>query len=48
MSENQFELLWKPIKEILQKTISPIVYTTYIEKLEPVDVDGTKIVLKTV
>ena len=47
MSENQFELLWKPIKEILQKTISPIVYTTYIEKLEPVDVDGTKIVLKT-
>lgn len=47
MSENQFELLWRPIKEIMQKIISPIVYTTYIEKLEPVDIDGTKIVLKT-
>ncbi len=48
MSEtNQFEFLWKRISETLQSTLSPITYNTYISKLAPVDMDGTKIILST-
>lgn len=44
---NQYELLWKQIKEVMRDTISPITYDMYISKLVPVDIDGTRIVLKT-
>ena len=48
MSENeQYEFLWGRVREILRNTISPITYKTYIEKLAPIDIDGTKLVLKT-
>ena len=48
MSEiNQFEILWKQVQEVMQETISPITYSTYVAKLSPVDIDGTKIILKT-
>ena len=48
MSENeQYEFLWGRVREILRNTLSPITYNTYISKLVPADVDGTKLVLKT-
>ena len=48
MSENnQYEFLWKQIRELLQGSLSTVTYNTYISKLVPVDIDGTKIVLKT-
>ncbi len=48
MSENsQYEILWKPIRECLEQTLAHITFTTYISGLTPVDVDGTRIVLKT-
>ena len=48
MSENnQYEILWKKIRGILQASMSTVTYNTYISKLVPVDIDGTKIVLKT-
>ena len=48
MSENnQYSILWKQIREALQASLSPITYNTYISKLVPVDVEDTKIVLRT-
>lgn len=48
MSESsQYEFLWDRIREVLQKSMSTVTYNTYIAKLVPVDIDGTKIVLKT-
>lgn len=48
MSENaNFDFIYNPIKEKMQELISHINYTTYIEKLVPVDVDGRIIVLET-
>lgn len=48
MSENnQFDILWKPIQANLEQSLAHITYTTYISGLKPVDVDGTRIVLKT-
>ena len=48
MSENnQYEILWKAIRENLEQTLAHITYTTYISGLKPVDIDGTRIVLKT-
>ena len=48
MSENnQFDILWKPIQANLEQSLAHITYTTYISGLRPVDVDGTRIVLKT-
>ena len=48
MSENnQFEFLWKQIQGVMQEMISPITYEMYISKLVPVDIEETKIVLKT-
>ena len=44
---NQYEILWKKIREVLESTISTVTYKTYLSKLVPVDIDGTKIVLKT-
>lgn len=48
MPENQqYDILWKQIKEVMQETISPITFEMYISKLVPIDIDGTKIILKT-
>ena len=48
MSEKgNFDFLYNPIKEKMQELVSHINYTTYIEKLVPVDVDGRFIVLET-
>ena len=43
----QYEFLWQQICEALQKTLATVTYNTYIAKLVPVDIDGTKIVLQT-
>ena len=42
-----FDFIYEPIKEKMRESLSHIVYTTYIEKLKPVDVDGRYIVLQT-
>lgn len=42
-----FDFIYNPIKEKMHEIISYINYTTYIEKLMPVDVDGRFIVLET-
>ena len=48
MSENNpYSILWRQIREVLQASLSPITYNTYISKLVPVDVEDTKIVLRT-
>lgn len=48
MAENgNFDFLYNPIKEKMQELVSHINYTTYIEKLSPVDIDGRFIVLQT-
>lgn len=44
---HQYEILWKKILEVLENTISHITFRTYISTLVPVDLDGTKIVLRT-
>ena len=44
---NQYEVLWRRIQEVLRDTLSPITYNTYISKLTPVDIEDTKIVLRT-
>ena len=44
---NQYEVLWRRIRTVLSDTLSPITYNTYIAKLTPVDIEGTKIVLRT-
>ncbi len=40
-----YEILWKTTLPELEKTISSISYTTFIEPIIPVDIIGTKIVL---
>lgn len=47
MAEKQYEILWKKILETLENTVSQITFRTYISTLSPVDIDGTKIILKT-
>lgn len=42
-----YEIIWKQTLVELQKTVSPITYSTYIEQLKPVDTDGRKLVLVT-
>ena len=42
-----FDFIYDPIKEKMKELISHINYTTYIEKLTPVDIDGRIIVLET-
>ena len=42
-----FDFIYNPIKEKMHEIISYINYTTYIEKLVPVDIDGRFIVLET-
>ena len=43
-AKGNFDFLFNPIKEKMRDLISPINYTTFIEKLVPVDVDGRCIV----
>lgn len=45
--KGNFDFLYNPIKLKMQELVSHINYTTYIEKLKPVDVDGRYIVLET-
>ncbi|MDE6598293.1 MAG: chromosomal replication initiator protein DnaA [Clostridia bacterium] len=45
--KGNFDFLYNPIKEKMEELVSHINYTTYIEKLVPVDVDGRFIVLET-
>ena len=45
-AKGNFDFLFNPIKEKMRDLISPINYTTFIEKLVPVDVDGRCIVLE--
>ena len=40
-----FEILWNNALKELENTVSMINYTTYIKRLKPVDIDGTKIIL---
>jgi chromosomal replication initiator protein len=44
--KGSFDFVYNPIKEKMQETISHINYITYIERLEPVDIDGKYIVLE--
>ena len=41
-----FELLWKNTLGCLEKMISRITFTTFLEKLEPVDLDGSTLILR--
>ena len=45
--KGNFDFLYNPDKLKMQELVSHINYTTYIEKLKPVDVDGRYIVLET-
>ncbi|MCD8373317.1 MAG: chromosomal replication initiator protein DnaA, partial [Clostridia bacterium] len=45
-THGNFDFLYTPIKEKMSELVSCINYTTFIEKLEPVDVDGRYIVLQ--
>ncbi len=45
--KGNFDFIYNPIKEKMQELVSHINYTTYIEKLVPVDIDGRFIVLET-
>ncbi len=42
-----FDFLYDPIKEKMREKISPINFTTFIDKLVPVELDGRCIVLET-
>ncbi|MBQ9480902.1 MAG: chromosomal replication initiator protein DnaA [Clostridia bacterium] len=42
-----FEILWNNALKELEKTVSPISFSTYIQKLKPVDMDENKIILCT-
>ena len=47
MAENsQFELLWNKIKERAESMINPVVFSTFIENLVPVDIVNRKLVLQ--
>jgi len=45
--KGNFDFLYNPIKEKMKEIISPITFSTYIENLEPIDLDGKFIVLQT-
>lgn len=48
MSKNgNFDFIYTPIKEKMRELVTPITFSTYIEKLVPVDLDGRFIVLET-
>lgn len=45
--KGNFDFLYNPIKEKMRELVSHINYTTYLEKLVPVEIDGRYIVLET-
>lgn len=45
--KSNLDFIYQPIKEKMQELISHINYTTFIEKLTPVEIDGRFIVLET-
>ncbi len=45
--KGNFDFIYNPIKEKMRELVSHINYTTYIEKLVPVEIDGRYIVLET-
>lgn len=45
--KSNFDFIYNPIKEKMRELVSPISYTSYIENLVPVDIDGRFIVLET-
>ena len=45
--KGNFDFIYNPIKEKMRELVSHINYTTYIEKLVPVEIDGRYIVLQT-
>lgn len=44
--KSQIELLWEKVKERAERIINPISYSTFIEKLVPVDIRDKKLVLQ--
>ena len=40
-----YEILWNSALEVLKNTASSIAYSTYIQKITPVDLEGRKLVL---
>ncbi len=42
----QYELLWQKALGAIERSISRLAYTTFVEKLVPVDLDGTTIILQ--
>ena len=46
-NKGNFDFIYNPIKEKMRELVTPITYTTYIEKLTAVDIDGRFIVLET-
>ncbi len=48
MAKNgNLDWIYAPIREKMQELVSHVTYTTYLEKLVPVDIDGRMIVLET-
>ena len=45
--KGNLDFIYNPIKEKMRELVTPITYTTYIEKLTAVDIDGRFIVLET-
>ncbi len=44
--KNQLDIIWAKVKDILQGTVSPITFKTYICLLEPVDFEGARMFLQ--
>ena len=44
---SNLDFIYRPIKQKMEEIISPINFSTYIEKLVPVEIDGRYIVLET-
>ena len=40
-----YEILWNKALEVLKGTVSSIAYSTYIQKITAVDLEGRKLVL---
>ena len=45
--KGNFDFIYNPILEKMRELVTPINYSTYIEKLVPVDIDGRFIILET-
>ena len=45
--KGNLDFIYLPIKEKIRELVTPITFTTYIEKLKPVEIDGRYIVFET-